>query len=82
MPRSTAKKMLKIGGKEGLGKKPGKKLGKREKNGKKRQKSGRFFHFAPPDSMLTDRAGYASVCRSIKHCQIIISKNNAFFSFL
>ena len=31
---------------------------KRGRIGKKRQKSGRFFHFVPPDS--TDKAGYAT----------------------
>ena len=48
----TAKKLPKIGEKRGKrGKKSGKegKTGKGGKIGKKRQKSGRFFYFAPPD---------------------------------
>ena len=49
----TAKKLWKIGKKRGKNqekeRKIGKKLRKRRKIRKKRPKSGRFFHFAPPD---------------------------------
>ena len=40
--------------------KGGKNRGKKRKIGKKRQKSGSFFHFFLP--LLTDRAGYATGC--------------------
>ena len=44
-----AKNWEKSGKKRKNREKSGKKQGKKRKNGKKRQKSGRFFHLAPPD---------------------------------
>ena len=59
MPPLIAKKLLKSrkrggikekkGGKEGKNREKENKSGKRGKIGKERQKSGRFFHFTPPD---------------------------------
>ena len=46
MPSLTAKNLPKIGKKK---EKIGKKRGKIGKNRGKEEKSGRFFHFAPPD---------------------------------
>ena len=49
VPSLTTKKSPKIGKKEKNQEKSGKNRGKKGKIGKKRQKSGSFFHFAPPD---------------------------------
>ena len=76
---NLAKNLPKIGKKrENFGKNQEnrEKLGKRGKIGKKRQKSGRFFHFAHPDSEAGYTTGHAGVLKG--HWTSITSSLNFF----